>query len=51
MIDKNLKLKKLNLNASKQEYEMFQDIPAKENGSTNLCYGIPFESFSSFVES
>ena len=51
MVDKKLKLKKLSLKASKQEYEMFQDIPAKENGSTNLCYGIPFESFSSFVES
>ena len=30
---------------------MFQYISAKENISTNLCYGIPFENFSSFVES
>ena len=51
MANKTLKLKKLELDVSKQEYEMFQDIPAKENGSTNLCYGIPFENFSSFVES
>lgn len=51
MINKILKLKKLTLDVSKQEYDMYQDIPSKENGSTNLCYGIPFENFSSFVES
>ncbi len=44
-------LKKIDLSMGKKEYEMFQDIPAKENGSTNLCYGIPFENFSSFIES
>ena len=48
MANEILKLKKLTLDVSKQEYEMFQDIPAKENGSTNLCYGIPFENFFSF---
>ena len=40
-----------NLNMGKAEYEMFQEIPAKENGSTNLGNGIPFESFHSFLES
>ena len=48
---KKFYLKKLDLSMGKDEYEMFQDIPAKENGSTNLCYGIPFINFSSFVES
>ena len=28
-------LRKLDLSMGKKEYEMFQDIPAKENGSTN----------------
>jgi len=43
-------LRKLDLSMGKKEYEMFQDIPAKENGSTNLCFGIPFENFQSFLE-
>ena len=43
-------LRKLDLSMGKKEYEMFQDIPAKENGSTNLCFGIPFENFKSFLE-
>lgn len=45
-----LQLKELNLQMGKNEYEMYQDIPAKENGSTNLCYGIPFENFGAFIE-
>ncbi len=44
-------LRKLDLSMGEKEYEMFQDIPAKENGSTNLCFGIPFENFKSFLES
>lgn len=32
------------------EYLMFQDIPAKENGSTNLCNGVPYENFCSYLE-
>lgn len=46
----NLHLEKINLSMGKKEYEMFQDIPAKENGLTNLCFGIPFENFESFLE-
>jgi len=33
------------------EYDMYQDIPAKESGSTNLCNGLPYEIFSNFIES
>lgn len=43
-------LKELNLQMNKLEYEMFQDIPAKENGSTNLCYGVPYENFGAYLE-
>ena len=43
-------LKELNLQMSKLEYEMFQDIPAKENGSTNLCHGVPYENFGAYLE-
>lgn len=34
----------------KLEYEMYQDIPAKESGSTNLCYGLPYDIFPNFLE-
>lgn len=43
-------LKELNIKKGKAEYDMFQDIPAKENGSTNLCHGIPYECFSTYLE-
>ena len=43
-------LKELDLNMGKEEYEMFQDIPAKESGSTNECNGIPYEEFKSYLE-
>ena len=43
-------LKEINLEMGQAEYEMFQDIPANENGSKNLCNGIPFENFSYFLE-
>lgn len=44
-------LKEINTQMGEMEYQMFQDIPAKENGSTNLCYGIPYENFGAFIES
>ena len=37
-------LKELNLYMGIKEYEMYQDILAKESGSTNECYGIPYEN-------
>ena len=43
-------LKELDLNMGIDEYEMFQDIPAKESGSTNECNGIPYEEFKSYLE-
>lgn len=43
-------LKELNLNMGKNEYDMFQDIPAKESGSTNECYGIPYDEFKKYLE-
>ena len=44
------KLEEFNLDMGKAEYEMFQEIPAKENGSTNLCNGISYECFNFFLE-
>lgn len=35
----------------KAEYDMFQEIPAKENGSTNLCNGIAYDCFYSYLKS
>lgn len=46
----NYILKELNLKMGELEYDMFQEIPAKENGSTNLCFGIPYDSFKSYLE-
>lgn len=44
-------LKELSLSMGRREYNMYQDIPAKEPGSTNLCAGLPYEIFPSFIES
>ena len=46
----NYELKELNINMGKFEYEMYQDIPLKENGSTNLCNGLPYEVFKEYIE-
>ena len=43
-------LKEINLNMGKEEYDMYQDISSKELGSTNLCKGLPYEVFKSFLE-
>lgn len=29
---------------------MYQDIPLKDHGSTNLCNGLPYEVFKSYIE-
>lgn len=47
----NYELKELNLEMGKKEYEMYQDIPSKESGSTNLCKGLPYEVFNNYLES
>lgn len=44
-------LKELNMNMGKLEYEMYQDIPSKESGSTNLCNGLPYEVFKDYLGS
>lgn len=44
-------LKELNINMGITEYEMYQDIPLKESGSTNLCNGLPYEVFKAYLES
>ena len=44
-------LKELNMSMDRAEYEMFQDIPVQEPGTTNLCRGLPFEVFKSYLES
>lgn len=43
-------LKEISLNMGKAEYDMYQDIPSKELGSTNLCKGLPYEVFDRFLE-
>lgn len=43
-------LKELNMNMGQSEYEMYQDIPLKESGSTNLCNGLPYEVFKNYLE-
>jgi len=43
-------LKELNMNMGANEYEMYQDIPLKESGSTNLCNGLPYEVFKNYLE-
>lgn len=40
----------LNMNMGEKEYEMYQDIPLKELGSTNLCHGLPYTVFRNFLE-
>lgn len=47
----NYELKELNLDMGEKEYEMYQDIPLKESGSTNLCNGLSYEVFKNFLES
>lgn len=44
-------LKELNMNMDLPEYEMYQDIPLKESGSTNLCNGLPYDVFKNYLES
>ena len=44
-------LRELHMGMGQAEWEMFQDIPVKEPGSTNLCKGLPFEVFPSYLES
>lgn len=43
-------LKQLNMQMHLLEYKMYQDIPLKEPGSTNLCNGLPYELFKNFLE-
>ena len=33
-----------------KEYNMYQDIPAKESGSTNKCYGLPYKKFKEYLQ-
>lgn len=44
------KLVELNIDMGKLEYEMYQDIPLKESGSTNLCNGLPYDVFKNYLE-
>ena len=44
-------LKELNTNMGKLEYDMYQEIPPKESGSTNLCNGISYKVFKEYLES
>ena len=44
-----LELVELNMNMGEKEYQMYQDIPLKESGSTNLCNGLPYSVFKNFL--
>ena len=46
----NCYLKELDLNMGKDVYEMYQDIPTKESGSTNDCFGLSFDEFPKYLE-
>lgn len=46
-----LKLIELNNKMGRAEYDMYQDIPPKESGSTNLCKGLSFDVFANYIES
>ena len=46
----NCYLKELNLDMGKDVYEMYQDIPAKESGSTHDCFGLSFDKFPKYLE-
>lgn len=43
-------LKELNTEMGRREYDMYQDIPSKESGSNNECYGLPYENLKSFCK-
>lgn len=42
--------KGLNIQMGILEYEMYQDIPSRESGSTNLFNGIPYDVFKTYLE-
>lgn len=44
-------LKDLHMAMGQPEWEMYQDIPVKEPGSTNLCRGLPLDVFPAWLES
>ena len=46
----NYVLKELDLSMGIDVYEMYQDIPVKEFGSTNECFGLSFKEFSNYLE-
>lgn len=50
MFNKKYELKELNMNMDLSEYEMYQDIPSKESGSTNLCKCLPYDVFKNYLE-
>ena len=47
----DFELKELHMGMGQPEWEMYQDIPAKEPGATNLCRGLPLEVFPAWLES
>ena len=47
----NFELNELHMGMGQPEWEMYQDIPVKEPGSTNLCKGLPLEVFPAWLES
>ena len=46
----NIYLEELNLDMGRDIYDMYQDIPAKESGSTNECFGLPYEKFEDYLQ-
>ena len=47
----DFELRELNMSMGRSEWEMYQDVPVKEPGSTNLCFGLLLEVFPAYLES
>ena len=43
-------LKQLSLDMGKPEYEMFQRIPAVENGFTNPAYNLSYDEYKEWLQ-
>ena len=46
----NYELKKINAKMGKKEFEMYQDIPKEEVGSSNIIHGKSFEEFKNILK-
>ena len=45
-----IKLEKLNKKINKELYNMYQDIPKNEIGSSNIIYGVSYDEFKQIID-